>query len=483
MTSTVVPIRTVIYGRTSKDKSRGASVDDQLAELRSIAERDGRTVVAEHRDDGISASSYNRSKTGRPEWRAVRALIERGDVDELMLWEGSRASRKLSEWAALVELCAERGVKINIRGKVLDPTDAADWDRLLHGGVDAESESRRTSGRIQRSVDSRAASGRAHGRLAYGYRAEFDPATGRPTRTIDPERAAIVREIAERLLRGDSVSAVTKDLNRRGVTTQRGARWSSGNLGKLIQNPAYVGLRVHRGEIQETVTAQWPPILERETHDRLVALFADPDRATRRTGEHVKYLLSGTATCGVCKKSTVRIKTGKSRTGKRRIRYTCAENFCVARPADLVDERVTAYAVEFLSRPDIAEQLADPGDADRATARAEAARLTRKLGDLEAAVDADEMDVATYTRLASSTRQRLTWAEEAARPTHVPSAVLDVAGPDAAARWAATPDQQKREIIRALFTVEILPVSEEQRRSGTQEFDPTTVDVRRRKRT
>jgi site-specific DNA recombinase len=468
--------RIVLYGRTSRDKSRGQSVDDQLAELRRIAEHDGRRVVAEHRDDGVSASKY--SGKDRTQWKAVRALIERGDVDELALWEGSRATRKASEWLALIELCAERSVKINIRGKVLDPSDATDWDRLMHSAVDSESESRRTSDRTQRGVNSRAASGRAHGRHAFGYRTEYDLATARPVRVLDPDRAAVVREIAERLLRGDSVGSIARDLNSRGISTQNGAQWHGGNLGKMILNPAYAGIRVHNDVTQDGVLGQWPVILDRKTHDRLVTLFSDPERSHRRTGQHIRYLLPGTATCGVCKGHHIRTLTRKAANGRRTVRYGCGDNFCISRSADPTDLYVAGVVVKFLSRPDVLGELSDPDDGAREAARAEAARLARKLADLEAAVDADDIDVATYTRLAASTRQRLTWAEEAARPTHLPAAVLDVAGPDAAARWEATPVQQQREIIRALFTVEILPVPP--RRRGSPSFDPATVRVERR---
>jgi hypothetical protein len=45
--------RTLLYGRTSRDKSEGRSVDDQLAELRRWAStRTDVAVIAEHRDDG-----------------------------------------------------------------------------------------------------------------------------------------------------------------------------------------------------------------------------------------------------------------------------------------------------------------------------------------------------------------------------------------------------------------------------------------------
>ena len=62
--------RAVVYGRVSQDRSEGKSVDDQLAECRAWAQREGWQVIVEHRDDGISASRYANGKV--PAWVAIR---------------------------------------------------------------------------------------------------------------------------------------------------------------------------------------------------------------------------------------------------------------------------------------------------------------------------------------------------------------------------------------------------------------------------
>jgi DNA invertase Pin-like site-specific DNA recombinase len=74
--------RAVIYGRVSQDRSEGKSVDDQLAECRAWAQREGWQVIVEHRDDGISASRYANGKV-RPGWQSVMDLITVGEVDLL----------------------------------------------------------------------------------------------------------------------------------------------------------------------------------------------------------------------------------------------------------------------------------------------------------------------------------------------------------------------------------------------------------------
>lgn len=139
----------VVYGRVSQDRSEGKSVDDQLAECRAWAQREGWQVIAEHRDDG--ASRYANGKT-RAGWQACMDLITAGKVDLLVVWEVSRATRDRAVWSALVVACLERNVKIGAGGKVHDPSDPDDGFLLDLQGALAVRESAVTSKRIRRAV-------------------------------------------------------------------------------------------------------------------------------------------------------------------------------------------------------------------------------------------------------------------------------------------------------------------------------------------
>lgn len=530
--------RSLLYGRTSLDRSDGRSVDDQLTELREWAVREGRTVVAEHRDDGISASRFARGKE-RPGWRAVLDAVDRGEADELALWEGSRGSRDLVEWVRLVDVCAERGVMIVVRGREHDPRDPDDRERMLSSAVRADHESGVTSKRVTRSVRTRAERGRPHGGPCYGYRSIHDEHTGKFVKRVpDPDTAPYVVEAVERLLAGESAGAVVRDFNARQVpmqysatwrardlaeTVRRGqsdpvtaplvaeaasrlaagesagtivrdlnarkapmpfrGKWRQSNLIQMVRKPAYAGIRSSRNlGLPDDHPADWEPLISRETHDRLMALLADPSRRTVRNGRIGGRLLTGIARCGVCPDGQMRTtsKLYRSRaTGEvkpRRVTYQCRECLGVSRIADPVDVYVERVVVNFLSRPDVLDQLADPADDRRALARADAARLRRKLAELEAAMDADDLDVAAGTRLMRSTQDKLEAAEALARPAHVPSVVTDVAGPDAAERWDALGVDQRRAVLRALFTVTIHPTKVRNR------FDPGAVTVERHQR-
>jgi site-specific DNA recombinase len=197
-------MRALLYARVSRVSpgqggAEGAkSVDDQLAELRAEASRQGWTAVGEYRDDGISASRY--SGKARPAWQRVMVALTEGEVDVLSVWEISRATRDRPVWAALLAACQEGKIQIATGGKLHDPNDPDDGFMLDLQAALAVRESATTSKRVLRAVRSRAAEGRPHGKLAYGYRIEYDSDTGRPKgRVLDPDTAPVVREIVKRL--------------------------------------------------------------------------------------------------------------------------------------------------------------------------------------------------------------------------------------------------------------------------------------------
>jgi len=112
-------------------------------------------------------------------------------------------------------------------------------------------------------------------RRAFGHTADR-------TQVVEEEAGAI-REAARRVLDGETLSAVVRDWNLRGLTTVKDGPWRVNSLSSLL--------------VQVRLVAP-PQILSEETHQQLVALHASrgkgPRRATRR------YLLTGLLRCWRC---------------------------------------------------------------------------------------------------------------------------------------------------------------------------------------
>jgi DNA invertase Pin-like site-specific DNA recombinase len=473
-------IRAVIYTRVSQDRVAGKrSVGEQEAECRTVATDNGWTVVKVFTDNDRSASRY--AKKVRPAFAELLAFIEAGNAEVLMTWESSRASRDLSTFLPLREALINRRMTWTTADGSFDLSKASDRKRISHEAVDNEHESGRTSERVQRSVRANAAKGRPHGRFGFGYRRVYTvDGHGRKSLTAVVEHeqeAAILREIAERFLAGESFYAIGRDLSDRRVPAPHGAvKWYGSNLRRLMANPTYHGQRTHHGAV--VGPAIWPAIFDDTTWFQLQARLADPARRAhldpngtarlRREGA-VRHLLSGIARCGVC---GARMMVGNNRGIKS---YYCKQSFHTARREDLTDQVVVDIILARLNKPDVLQLLAD--NDDHTAVRDAVAEADGKRARLETFIDAaadGSITAAALARIETKLMAEIDAAQTRARRASS-GHVLDQAVGIDRAQWDALPIATRREIITAICDVTIMPAGR-----GHRTFDPTLIKVRRR---
>ena len=89
--------RVAIYVRVSTDKQ---TVENQIRELRQIAERRGWQVVAEYHDAGISGS---KGRDGRPGLDSMLKDAQRRSFDVVMAWAIDRLGRSLIDLLGTIE--------------------------------------------------------------------------------------------------------------------------------------------------------------------------------------------------------------------------------------------------------------------------------------------------------------------------------------------------------------------------------------------
>ena len=149
---------------------------------------------------------------------------------------------------------------------------------------------------------------------------------------------------------GQSVRQVAREWNAAGITGSRGTEFNSPHVRRLLINPRYAALRVHRGKVVRPGDS--PAIIDVDTHHGLVAFLTDPARISG-TGFERNYQGSGVYICGVCgglmRHSVASAASGAAK-GYRR--YECADHQHVGRSGEPVDHMVTSWVIEYLSRPD-----------------------------------------------------------------------------------------------------------------------------------
>jgi site-specific DNA recombinase len=389
----------------------------------------------------------------------VKRRLTTDGIEVLVTWEASRSNRDLGEFVALRDLCLANGVLLSYSGRTLDLDDTDDSFQASLDAVLGERESNQTRKRILRAVRSNAAAGRPHGRILYGYRRVYDPTTGALVgQEPDPETAPIVSEIARRFLSGESIYAITGDLNARKVSDKP---WSAKRVKRVLQNPGYAGLRVYQGEV--TGDAAWEPIFDRATFDAIQARFAP--RRGGRGGTDVKHLLSGIARCGRCG-SVMYVVHDRGRDV-----YSCKDGIGhLSRAKNHLDAYVTATILERLATVDFADFAAEHPEATHA--RAEAAELRQRLDDAAAEYSAGRVSAGMLGKVEAELVRQIKAAEKRARAAAIPPNIVDLAGEGVDERWDALKVEQQREVVRLLLDVTVLP---DTRPRGSRGFDPDAV--------
>ena len=123
-------------------------------------------------------------------------------------------------------------------------------------------------------------------------------------------------ECARRLLAGEPIRSIARDLNERGIPSAGGGKWAPQSLRRMLASPRISGQRAHHGEI--VATAEWPGIISVEDGAKIRALLANPERRTNKAAR--RYLLGGLLACSHCGERLV----ARPRAGGLR-RYACAK--------------------------------------------------------------------------------------------------------------------------------------------------------------
>lgn len=448
------------YLRVSRDssgrlKSNDEQHDDHVRWSASLG-----VLLGESYGDAVSASKYGRKVRG--DFNRLMADLEadRFDAQMLMIWESSRGSRKVSEWARLIEIGEQRGLKIAVYAddRVYDCTNARDVKALHDAASDAQYESSKTSMRTRRSAAAAAAEGRPHGRVPYGYmRTYVDKSSRREmeSQVPHPVEGPIVCELFRRFLAGEPLNVIARDFDVRGIRTRSGKVFRREHLRGLLKTPVYAALRIYQGQVVEGIDA-WEPLVSRADWRRVQSMLAAPERRKYRPGR-ARWLCSGVLRCGVCGGPT----GVKSRKGERL--YGCNPHGHVSATRvdvdDLVEETVQAY----LEREEIAAYLTRPVDDGRlAAAEAELAEAEADLHDLADQVAKGTKNGGLSATLAARAEpeilRRIDEARRRVKDLERPSVLRDLLAPgdDVRSRWAAAPVAVRREALRLLCVPELL---------------------------
>jgi hypothetical protein len=409
-----------------------------------------------------------------------------GEVRAVVSYLIDRLVRRLDDMARLLDVAKTHGVLVATVSGELDLTSAQSRGYAAIMGTLASIEVDATSERIR----DRNESARQQGKLTNGGSRPYGWTVDRSMHV--KAEADVVREVARRVIDGEPLTSVCRDLNQRGEPTAGGRRWTVKNLRVMLSSPRHAGRLQHRGETVlgpdgNPVTATWEPILPPDVFDQLqAALAARRVLSDQWTGSR-RHLLSGALSeCAVCGEHllpamgttsgwTYRCRGHLTRNRDQTDRFVLARvrDYALAHPIEVVswtrEERVDlTERITTLER-----RLADLEESFLANG-GNAARLARMTSALETelaglrAEHTDRMSLATGTRFAQFDLTTLL----ASSGSLLPQSTRGHKDPDADEIKARTIEEQRAALRLFVDRVVISPTA---KRGRFFDYDSITI--------
>lgn len=320
----VEPVEQLLaYVRISEDRTdEEAGVDRQREDCLALCARQNLGVPEVFMDNDISAF-LNKKRPG------YEALIERVKLgpSRLVVWHVDRLYRRPRELEDLIDLVESHPIRIEaVMGGAFDLNTHEGRLMARQLVAIASYESGHKADRIRRANRQKAERGDWHGAAKFGY------GTGG---VLIPDEAAVVREMADRFLAGQSLRSITVWLNEEsGVPSPKAGTgtlgvWHATTVKSILTSARISGQRAYEPGRKngESSTGReilgpgnWQAIITPSETARIRAMLGSPDR---RVSASSRRLLSTIATCGRCGAGLMSGTNPGGTNPSHRRRYVC----------------------------------------------------------------------------------------------------------------------------------------------------------------
>ncbi|WP_405856184.1 recombinase family protein [Streptomyces sp. NBC_01515] len=454
------------YRRLSNAKG-GTSLARQGADnARAAAENDISLQGEPYIDDGLSASRY--AKKRRDDFEKLvgdiasgpTGLESRFGANVLMLWESSRGSRKVGEWASFIDLLEEKQVLIWVttHERMYDPSNGRDRKSLLEDAVDSEYESYKTHVRTYGTAAYQATIGHPHAAPPDGLMPVYDATTGDLVDWVEnPERSEPFRELFRLLEKGHSVTDIERRFEKAGYLNLSGRPFSREHLRQSATRHAYAGLRLYRGQVYDGIWTGFVPVARFWAVQQILNA---PDRRTTRTGR-ATHVLTGNMWCGRCDGPITKVKhdVAYQCTGCwLRIQKAPVDDLVIGGEVVNEDKTVTprpGTLLRYLARKDLYKLLAR-SDGDDEELRSVQNQLAQARTERDMFRQAKAATVAQALIFANSLEEKeaeVQQLESRERSLSLPPAVLNMIRPGVNVweSWHEAPVTARRDVARIVL--------------------------------
>lgn len=305
-------IKVAAYCRVSTDSdAQLESLEAQKTHYENyITSRDDWAFAGLYYDEGITGTK----KDKRPELLRLIDDCKAGKVDFIITKSISRFSRNTTDCLELVRKLLALHIPIFFEKENINTGSMESELFLAILSSMAEGESVSISENSKWSIQKRFENGTfkcSYPPYGYDWNGE--------QMVINPEQAAVVKEIFAALLSGKGTHAIADDLNQRCVPSKRGGHWTATTIRGMLSNEKYVGDCLfqktysdsqfvrhsnHGEQAQYMVRDHHEPIISREDFEAAQAFVkqrASEKGVVKGTEKYQnRYVFSGKIICGEC---------------------------------------------------------------------------------------------------------------------------------------------------------------------------------------
>jgi site-specific DNA recombinase len=336
----------LFYARYSTERQTEQSIETQIDLGKKFIADHGWKLIEIYSDSASSGTNFH----SRPGIQQLLSHVKRGGIDIVLCLSVDRLSRDVEHSSRILKDLSYHDCAIwTVQGgQATSHMELHIRSSLSHEMVE------QVRYRTREGMRTATQKGKATTRLSYGYslgqRRDANGDRVKGEREINPDQAAIIREIYEAYASGVSPASIAADLNARGVPAPQGKYWRDDTIrghGKrqtgILNNPLYIGQivwnrqkyrknpqserrvsklndqsnweQVHAPELAIIDQELWNRVKQRQqaTLSNFEKINTNPLNRTHRP----RYLLSGLLECAECAGSY-------SITGKGR--YGCANH-------------------------------------------------------------------------------------------------------------------------------------------------------------
>lgn len=268
----------ILYARKSQgaEDRQMASIDDQIVEMKSRAEKLGITI------SHVIVESMSAKAPGRPEFNRMIDILKKGMADGVVVWKLNRLARNPIDGGEIIWLLQKEQLKhiITYAGEHY-PEDNV-LMLYIHFGM-ATQFIKELSVDVRRGMRRKALNGWYHSKLPIGYLHRSPRKFPHAKQQIinDPDTYHLVRDLWMKLVEGThSIAELMELAHLKGLRSRGGKPFTTGGFYKIFQNEFYCGYytvkdatgaeRRIRGKHNPMVTpAQFKLVRSRLEHKKL----------------------------------------------------------------------------------------------------------------------------------------------------------------------------------------------------------------------